>query len=188
MGRGEVGGIFFFFFWSPRSGGLFRRCGPVASPHCPPPSVVHPVAGLDGTTHPATGGSASGVALCGAPGLRAATAPSFSAARDRLPEALLAAAVFVRTQVGTLSCPRPLPGQPDPAPLGGWDRKRPHGGTNRGGGQGAQPAAAEGRPLRGRGRASGERGPGLPRAAAPAAAAELVLPGLRPGRLARAPR
>lgn len=41
-------------------------------------------------THPATGGSASGVALCGAPGLSAATAPSFSAARDRLAEALLA--------------------------------------------------------------------------------------------------
>lgn len=68
---------------------------------------------------------------------------------------------------------------------GGWDRKRLHRGTKRGGKTRAQPAADEGRPPRGRGRASGERGPGLPRAAAPAAAAELVPRGLRPGGLAR---
>ncbi|KAL6081947.1 hypothetical protein STEG23_002201, partial [Scotinomys teguina] len=59
-----------------------------------------------------------------------------SAARDRLPQALLAAAVFVRTQVGNLSCPRPLPRYPpDSAPRGGRDRKRRprrHAGTNRG--------------------------------------------------------
>lgn len=164
-GGGGGGGSIFFFPGPPRSGGLFRRCRPVASPHRPP-SLVHPVAGagLDRTTHPATGGSASGVALCGARGLNAATAPSMSAARARLPQALLAAvAVFVRTQVGNLSCPRPQPPYP-PIPrlgAGGRDRKRRprrHAGTNRGRGQGRSRRRPRGARRGGGGRASGERG------------------------------
>lgn len=164
MGWGLAVFFFFFFSWSPRSGGLFRLCGPVASPHRPP-SVVHAVAsaGLGGTTHPATGGSASGVALCGAPGLSAATAPSFSAARDRLAEALLACRRLCPHTGGHRLLPEALAGTTGPRASGaggtGSDctaepsaagrlgrSRRPTRGARRGGGVGHPVSAAPASP------------------------------------------
>lgn len=127
------GGLAAFFFSGPRgpaasSGGAGRWPSLTAHPRpciqSPAPASTEPLIPPQVAPHQAW--------PCAAPrGLSAATAPSFSAARDRLPEALLAAAVFVRTQVGTLS----RPGHPDPAPRGGWDgKRRKHGGTDRGGG------------------------------------------------------
>lgn len=167
------GGAYFFFSGPPRSGGLFRRCGPVASPHRPP-SVVHPVAraGLARTTHPATGGSASGVASCGAPGLNAATG-AFDFGRPRpagSPSSTCRRRLCPDTG-GATSLPEAPAATPRFRALGRAGQEATAAATRRNQprpGPGAQPAAAEGRLPRGRGRASGERGPRLPRAAAAA--------------------
>lgn len=164
---------YYYFSGPPRSGSLFRRCGPVASPHRPP-SVVHSVAGagLARTTHPATGGSASGVALCGAPGLNAATG-AFDFCRPRpagSPSSTCRHRLCPDTG-GATSLPEAPAATPRFRASGRAEQEATAAATRRNQprpGPGAQSAAAEGRLPRGRGRASGERGPRLPRAAAAA--------------------
>lgn len=185
--RRREGGGRVFFSGPPRSGGLFRQCGPVASPHRPP-SVVHSVAGagLARTTHPATGGSASGVASCGAPGLNAATgAFDFCCPRPAGSPSSTCRRRLCPDTGGPPLCPRPRPRHPDSSPRGGRDRKRRprrHAGTNRGRGQGRSRRRPRG--------ACRGGGVGHPVSAAPASPAQPQRPARtapgRPG--ARAPR
>lgn len=185
--RRLLGGRFVFFFWSPevRRPLPAERAGGLPSP----PTLGRAFSRrrrVRPNPHPATGGSASGVASCGAPGLNAATG-AFDFCRPRpagSPSSTCRRRLCPDTG-GPPLCPRPGPRHPDSAPRGGRDRKRwprRHAGTNRGRGQGRSRRRPRG--------ACRGGGVGHPVSAAPASPAQPQRPARtapgQPG--ARAPR